>query len=90
VPRCIAFIKRLLQMSYLNEANFTAATLLILSELFKLRRDLSLAVYSIDLSQAIAVGGVASGATTAEGGVKLDLNASDDDEEERFIDVDKV
>jgi len=37
VPRCVAFIKRLLQMSYLNEANFTAASLLILSELFKLR-----------------------------------------------------
>ena len=37
VPRCIAFIKRLLYMTYLNEANFTAATLLILSEVFKLR-----------------------------------------------------
>ena len=44
-------------MSYLNEANFTAATLLIISEIFKLRRDLSLAVYSINLS--------GSGAATA-------------------------
>jgi len=37
VPRAIAFIKRLLQMSYLNEANFTAASLLIISEILKSR-----------------------------------------------------
>ena len=37
VPRCIAFIKRLLQMAFVNEANFVAASLLIISEIVKLR-----------------------------------------------------
>jgi ribosome biogenesis protein MAK21 len=37
VPRAIAFIKRLLQMSYLNECNFTAASLLVISEILKSR-----------------------------------------------------
>ena len=90
VPRCIAFIKRLLQMSYLNEANFTAATLLIISEIFKLRRDLSLSVYSINLSGAGAGNAAPAGQNSTTGAVKLDQNASDDDEEERFIDVDKL
>ena len=48
LPRCIAFIKRLLQMCYLNEANFSAATILILSELFKLRQDIRIHLFDID------------------------------------------
>ena len=82
VPRVIAFIKRLLQMSYLNESNFTAASLLILSELFKHRRDLKLALYSLDFNSPQV-----KDKTT---GVKLDQAGSDDDEEERFVDVDKL
>lgn len=50
IPRCMAFIKRLLQMSFLNEANFTAASLLIISEIFKARNDLRTAVYSLEYS----------------------------------------
>ena len=76
-------------MSYLNEANFTAATLLIISEIFKLRKDLSLSVYSINLTGSGAATAAATAGSTV-GAVKLDQNASDDDEEERFIDVDKV
>jgi len=37
VARAIAFLKRLLQMTYLNECNFTAASLLVISEILKLR-----------------------------------------------------
>lgn len=49
VPRAIAFIKRLLQMSYINEANFTAASLLIISEVLKVRQDIRLKMFSFDL-----------------------------------------
>jgi len=45
IPRIISFIKRMLQMSYLNEANFTAATLVILNELFRIRKDVKLALF---------------------------------------------
>lgn len=51
VPRIVAFIKRLLQMSYLNEANFTAATLVILNELFRIRKDVKLALFQFDFKQ---------------------------------------
>jgi ribosome biogenesis protein MAK21 len=37
VPRCAAFIKRLLQMAFVNEGNFIAASLLIISEIIKVR-----------------------------------------------------
>jgi hypothetical protein len=50
VPRVIAFIKRLLQMSFLNEANFTAASILIISEVMKARQDLRFAVYGLDFA----------------------------------------
>lgn len=35
-------------MSYLNEANFTAATLVILNELFRIRKDVKLALFQFD------------------------------------------
>ena len=53
VPRSIAFIKRLLQMSFLNEANFTAASLLILSEVFKARSDIRNAIFSFDFGTKV-------------------------------------
>jgi len=86
VPRCIAFIKRLLQMSFLNEANFIAASLLIISEIIKLRSDIKLALFPFGNTEVI-VKEAAEGSTSL---VKLDQAGSDDDEEERFIDVDKV
>jgi hypothetical protein len=39
VSRVVAFIRRLLQMCLVNEANFTAAVLLVLSEMLSARAD---------------------------------------------------
>ena len=39
-PRALAFIKRLLQMCYINEVGFIAATMLVVSEILKVREDL--------------------------------------------------
>ena len=39
VSRIVAFIRRLLQMCLINEANFTAASLLVLSEILGCRAD---------------------------------------------------
>jgi ribosome biogenesis protein MAK21 len=46
VGRVIAFIKRLLQACLANEANFAAATLLVVSEVIKTRPDLQLTLFS--------------------------------------------
>lgn len=86
VPRCIAFIKRLLQMAYVNEANFIAASLLIISEVLKQRQDIKLALFSFNFGSSAAAPAKQSEGNT----VKLDQAASDDDEEERFVDVDKL
>jgi hypothetical protein len=75
VPRAIAFMKRLLQMCYLNESNFTAASLLVISELLKLRQDIRSTIFTFNL-----------GPVTKS---KIDAEGSDS-EEERFIDVDKT
>ena len=40
IERIHAFIKRLLQMSFINEVSFTAAVLLMVNELFKRRKEL--------------------------------------------------
>jgi hypothetical protein len=87
VPRCIAFIKRLLQMSYVNESNFIAASLLIVSEILKQRQDIKLALYSFSFGSSGAIPAARQGESS---GIKLDQAASDDDEEERFVDVDKL
>jgi hypothetical protein len=71
-------------MSYLNEANFTAATLVILNELFKIRKDVKLALFQFDFKNQ----DVSNKKT--ENDIRLDQADSDDDEEERFIDVDKL
>lgn len=83
VPRCLAFVKRLLQMTFVNEANFTAATLLIISEILKVRMDIKLQLFTGNF------GGQKSQVTQVST-VKLDQAGSDDDDEERFVDVDKL
>ena len=45
VSRVVAFIRRLLQMSLINEANFTAASLLVISEVFNTRADVRFEIY---------------------------------------------
>ena len=46
--RCLAFIKRLLQMTYFNESHFTAASLLVISEVLKLRSDLKMTIFGFE------------------------------------------
>jgi len=87
VPRCTAFIKRLLQMCYVNEANFAAASLIIISEILKARNDIRLELFDGKFSQA--KDGGPSGQQQTGQAPKLD-QAESDDEEEVFIDVDKV
>jgi len=70
VPRCLAFIKRLLQMSYLNEANFTAASLLIISEILKARTDIKMKMFPLDF---LAAAGTANDPKEkSQAAVKLD------------------
>lgn len=65
-------------MSYLNECNFTAASLLVISEILKSRQDIRIALFTFGF-----------GATKTEN-AKIDAAGSEDDDEERFVDVDKV
>ena len=51
VPRVIAFIKRLLQMCYVNEGNFTAATLLVISEIWRCRKDVTYEIFQFDVNR---------------------------------------
>lgn len=48
VKRVAAFLKRMLQMSFVNESNFTAATLLVISELLKVRKDVALEIFKFN------------------------------------------
>ena len=50
VGRVIAFLKRMLQMCFLNEASFTAASLLIFSEIIRVRKDVRLSLFSFGAS----------------------------------------
>ena len=45
VKRIAAFLKRLLQMCFVNESNFAAATLLVISELLKVRKDVAFEIF---------------------------------------------
>jgi len=45
VARVTAFIRRLLQMSFCNEANFTCACLLVVNELLRSRTDVRFTVF---------------------------------------------
>ena len=48
VKRVVAFLKRMLQMSFINESNFTAATLLVVSELLKVRKEVALEIFKFN------------------------------------------
>lgn len=76
--RVLAFVRRLVQMATLNEPSYTAATLLIISELIRCKNDLRFQLYSLD---QISKQQKQSGSKGAD---------QDDDDEEHFIDVDKV
>lgn len=76
--RVLAFVRRLVQMATINEPSYTAATLLIISELIRCKNDLRFQLYSLD---QISKQQRQSGSKGAD---------QDDDDEEHFIDVDKV
>lgn len=48
VGRVLAFVKRVLQISYHNDANFAAGSLLVVSEVIQARPDIKLHVYGVD------------------------------------------
>lgn len=75
--RVLAFVRRIIQMSTLNEASYTAASLLIVSELIRCKTDLRFQLYSLE---QITRGG------------KAPMGGRDDtdSEEEHFVDADKV
>lgn len=77
--RVMAFIRRIIQMSTLNEAAFSAACLLIISELIKVKDDLKFQLFSFDQIANI-------NSTRTKG--KHDED--EDSEEEHFVDADKV
>jgi len=45
IARVIAFVRRLLQMTFCNEASFTCACLLVVNEVFRSRSDIRYAVF---------------------------------------------
>ena len=45
VPRVVAFVKRLLQMTFANEASFTCACLLVVNEVLRSRPDVRFVVF---------------------------------------------
>lgn len=90
IPRCLAFIKRLLQLCYVNEANFAAATLLITSEIFRVRDDIRIHLYGVKQSDVSSSKvGQSKNSASNKAQVKLDQAESDEDEEV-FVDVDKI
>lgn len=79
VPRVVAFIKRLLQMCLINEANFTAASLLVLSEILSTRADVKFELFQSKAQDSDSMKVISKEAM-----------ADSDEDEERFLDVDRV
>ena len=77
-------------MCFINESNFTAGTLLVISELLKVRKDVAFEIFKFNSKQIDEEQKVISiHATKGKQADKVDEN-SDDDEEENFQDVDRV
>jgi len=53
MDRVCAFAKRMLQMTFISEANYTAATLLVLSEVIDSRTDLKLHLFGVSTVSGI-------------------------------------
>ena len=75
VPRVVAFVKRLLQMSFANEAGFTCACLLVINEVLRSRQDVKYAIFSQTAKP-----------TAAQASTVV---AQSDSDEEVFVDADK-
>jgi len=86
VKRVAAFFKRMLQMCFVNESNFAAATLLVISELLKVRKDVALEIFKFNTQLKQEEKSVISVNALKEK-VKSeakDGSSSSDDEEENF------
>jgi ribosome biogenesis protein MAK21 len=75
--RVLSFVRRIIQMATLNEASYTAACLLIVSELVRCKNDLKFQLYSLEQ----IIGGKKA---------KTENKDNEDSEEEHFVDADKV
>ena len=79
-------------MCFVNESNFAAATLLVISELLKVRKDVAMEIFKFGTQLDEAGPAVISiHAKKAKDEDKpVNSEESDDDEEENFQDVDRV
>lgn len=75
VKRVAAYLKRLLQMCFVNESNFGAATLLVISELLKVRKDVAMEVFKFN-------------AMVSEGPAVISIHAQKPKEEKEVSDSD--
>jgi len=44
--RIVSFIRRLLQMTFINESSFAAASLLVINEIFKIKKDVKYQIFT--------------------------------------------
>lgn len=79
VARVLAFFRRMLHMCFINETGYTAATLLIISELIKVKDDVKFNLYSFDFAKP-----------TQKLSNKKNTNLNESDDEEHFYDIDKI
>ena len=81
-------------MCFVNESNFSAATLLVISELLKVRKDVALEIYKFNsqLKEKERHGdqGIISIHAKKRNDQGLKAETSDSEEEENFQDVDRV
>mmetsp|Transcript_13083 Transcript_13083/g.22073 ORF Transcript_13083/g.22073 Transcript_13083/m.22073 type:complete len:97 (+) Transcript_13083:1451-1741(+) len=90
VPRVVAFIKRLLQSAMINEANFSAACLLIVSEILNVRKDVKIQIFSFSANKSAKAKAMVEVAEPKSSRFKIDMAGSEDEDEEVFVDVDKL
>ena len=94
VVRVVSFLKRLLQMCFINEANFAAATLLVVSEILRSRKDVRYEIFQFDAGSKAGSGAelknVMSLDAIGKAGADEQGSGGDSDDEEVFKDVDRV
>jgi hypothetical protein len=73
----MAFVRRLLQMTFTNEANFTCACLLVINEIFRCRPDVKFSVFQYSQN---------SKPEKAQSNTVI----ADDSEDEVFLDADRL
>ena len=94
VPRVVSFLKRLLQMCFINEANFSAATLLVVSEILRSRGDVRYEIFQFDVMKRHSGEAEPKNVLSADAIGKTEGKKSgsdgESDDEEVFKDVDRV